>query len=309
MGLSIYPVILLIVIFWYVIVPLTGGFFNRYKWKKFRSRFNEIRLSQLLNYSQYTQMNEKKGLFRFTGNIESITDGHTLWIRGDDLTMPVSIEKTICYLLPKHEGEGLPEAPEQIRWNQTSTLTEGTKVFIGGELKIKNNRLNFVSSKEHPLMIIFYNCPDDKLAFEVVRASRTRNEYWNSFTPASLVIGALILVYIAASFLNRPAFRLTVITAFASIFVPALSVFPPGFIFTVFYRRLTLLARRLRVTRDLALFNLLPKEITSPQKTAIRGTIRAYFIEAFAWILLLLGIIINIVFIFLILIFFEVINF
>ena len=165
-----------------------------------------MRLRPHLDYIQYRQL-MGEAVFRFTGNIESITDGHTLWVRGEDLTIPVSLSKTKCYLLPKHESGELPDAPEQIRWNRVSTLTEGSKVFIGGKLKMQDNRLNFVKTKEQPLMVIFYSCADDKLPAAVIRAARTRNEYWNNITPASIGIGALILIYIAASFLDRPAYR------------------------------------------------------------------------------------------------------
>ena len=264
-----------------------------------------MRLRPELNYTQYRQLNEE-AIFRFTGNIESITDGHTLWVRGEDLTIPVSLSKTKCYLLPKHEGGELPEAPEQIRWNRVSTLTEGSKVFIGGKLKAEENRYNFIQSKENPLMVIFYNCPDSELPGAVIRAARTRNEYWNNFTPASIGIGALILIYIAASFLDRPAFRLTVISALTACFIPILPIFPPGFIFTSLYRRLTWNARKLRADHDLARFALLPG---STEKLANYFAIRAYSLEILAWVFMILGVVINLVFIFLILLLFRVISF
>jgi hypothetical protein len=248
----------LIVAVLYGVIPISGAFFSRYRWERFRKRFNSLRLVPLLNYRQYREMGNapsgegKGGVFRFTGEIESITDGQTLWVRGSDLTMPVSLEKTQCWLLPAHEGEGANEAPEKIHWNRISTFTEGAKVFIGGQIKEQDNRLNFVSVKEKPLMVIFYNCPDTVLTDEIIRAARTRGEYWNSLTSASLVLGALALVYIAASFLNRPAFHITVIIALVAMFTPIYPMFPPGILLTVVYRRMTWHARRLRAFRDLA---------------------------------------------------------
>ena len=264
-----------------------------------------MRLSPLLDYRQYRLLDEE-AVFKFSGSIESITDGHTLWVRGDDLTIPVSLLKTKCYLLPKHEGEGLPEAPEHMRWNRISTLTEGSKVFIGGRLKIHENRYNFVQSKENPLVVIFYSCSDTELPGTVIRAARTRNEYWNGITPASLVIGALILIYIAAFFIDRPAFRLTVIGALTACFIPVLPIFPPGFIFTSLYRRLTWDARKMRAEHDLARFNLAPG---STERLADFFAFRAYSLEIFAWFLMILGICINLVFLFLILFLFRVISF
>ena len=306
MRFPIFLVIFFVMIFWYAILPFTGGFYNRYKWRKFRNRFNDFCHCSLLDYKQYRQLDIQEEIFRFAGYIESITDGHTLWVKGCDLTISVSLYKTKCFLLPMHEGDGLPEAPQQIRWNRVSTLTESSKVFIGGQLMMQDNRLSFISTKENPLMVIFYNCPDTELKNTIIRAARTRNEYWNSFTPVSLAIGALILFSIAAFYLYRPAFRLNVISAFVAVFVPVLPVLPPGFVFTVLNRRLTWNARRLRINSDLAHFDLMPGASKSLSR---RYAIKAYSLEAFAWLLMLMGIVINIVFIFLILYLFEVISF
>jgi len=307
MIFSVYLVIIMfIVAVCYGIIPIIGGFYIRNKWRKFRNRFNDMRLSPLLDYRLYRHLEKEGGLFRFSGSFESITDGHTLWVRGKDLSIPVSLEKTKCYIFPIHEGVGIPQAPELIRWNRVSTITEGSKVFIGGLLKSQDNRLNFVSTKEHPLVVIFYSCTDDEFTSAIIRAARTRNEYWNNITPISLIIGAIILIFIATFFLNRPAFRLTVITALAAIFIPILPIFPPGFLFTILYRRLTWSARKLRVYWDLARFGLLPG---SNNKIIRRYAIRAYSLEIIAWIIVLLGIAINIVFIFLILSLFQIISF
>jgi len=359
------------VAFFYGVIPIAGGFFSRYRWRRFRNRFDFLRLSPLLDYSQYRQLKIEGGVFRFTGEIESITD-ETLWVRGKNLTMPVSLEKTKCFILPINEGEGVPEPPGQIRWNRVSTITEGAKVFIGGQIKNENDRLNFCSTKENPLMVIFYDCPDTELTSAIIRSSRTRNEYWNSVTPISIVIGALALIYIAASFLNRPAFRLTVISSLIAVFVPIIPLFPPGILFTGLYRRLTWDARKLRAYWDIArlplrhlhpgqesgtlctgekygyvkvdslppaqeaiplllpdvfsegkkpqwfFFGIINKNSPLPQRPkdpfvsfgilpadpsllARRYAIRSYVLEALAWLVLVTGIVINVVFIFLIL--------
>ena len=369
----------MIVAVFYGIIPIAGGFFSRYRWKKFRNRFDFLRLSPLLDYRRYRQLKKEGGVFRFTGEIESISD-ETLWVRGETLTIPVSLKKTKCFVLPIHEEEGVPEPPEQIRWNRVSTITEGAKVFIGGKIKDENDRLNFCSTKENPLMVIFYDCPDTELTSAIIRASRTRNEYWNSITPISIVIGALALIYIAASFLNRPAFRLTVISALAAAFVPILPVFPPGFLLTTFYRSMTWEARKLRAYWDLVRLPLrhlhpgqesgtlcsgekygyvktdsfpqteetipmllpeisgegkksqhyffgvieensvLPKKPkdpfisfgvlpADPSTLARRYAVRSYLLEALAWLVLVTGIFINIVFIFLILFLLGVVSF
>jgi len=288
---------------------MAGAFFHRYLWRQFRNRFNKLRLSPLLDYRQYRKLPDDsdggyQGVFRFTGGIESITDGRVLWVKGEDLTIPVPLEKNRCYLLPLHEGPE-PEAPEQIRWNHVSTLTEGAKVFIGGQLKTKNKRLSFCSAKENPLMVIFYNCADNDLPREIISGARTRGEYWNSFTPISLVIGVLSLLYIASSLLERPAFHLIVICSLIAVFIPILPVLPPGLLLTTLHRRLAIDVRKLKADRDLASFGLLPE---TKQQTTPLYAINTYILEVFAWLMLLVGICANVAFIFIILIQFEVVR-
>ena len=269
--------------------------YNRYKWRRFRKRYNELRLCPLLDYRQYRQLKNDSSFFYFTGGIESLTDGKILWIRGNDCTLSVSLEKTQCWLLPMNEGEPVPDPPEQIRWNRVSTLTKGVKVFIGGRLKLQDNKLNFENTKKNPLMVIFYNCPEEELTNELILAARTHNEYWNTITPVSIVIGALSLIYIAASLLSRPAFRFQVIAALVAVFVPILPVIPPGLLFTAAFRRLTWYARKLRAYRDLSLIGISSENITKP------ASIKAYVLEVTAWLILTAGIILNVFFVFLIL--------
>lgn len=283
-------------------LPIAGAFYSRFKWRQFRKRFVDLELKPLLDYRQYRTLNDEGEIFRFTGEIESITDGRILWVRGENLTMPVSLEKTKCFLLPKHEGNEIPEPPEQIRWDRVSTLSEGVKVFIGGQIMTHNNRLSFNSTKENPLIVIFYNCPESELTNEIILSARARNEYWNNFTPASLVIGASALIYIAASLLNRPAFRLNVIAALIAIFVPILPFIPPGLLFTALYRRITWHTGKQRAYRDLA---KIPGG-DPKQRFSIRYAIKAYILEAAAWLILILGISVNVVFIMLILSLLEI---
>jgi len=245
------------VILWYGLVPMAGALIKRYKWYIFRKRFDELRLSPMLDYGRYSAADH--AVFRFVGGFESITDGQTLWIRGDDLTVPVSLQNAETYLLPMQKGDGIPEifdpsdeAPEIIRWERVSALTEGAKVYVGGLLVYRDGRWSFASTKEKPLMVIFYDGPDHSLTTRAIRAGRHRGEYWNGITPYSLVIGALFQIITAVLFLSRPAFRLTVIVSLVALFVPLYPMIPPGLLFTVIYRRLAWRSRILRSYRDLA---------------------------------------------------------
>jgi hypothetical protein len=253
---------------------MAGALFKRYKWHIFRRRFDELRLSPILDYRQYTQKDDS-GTFRFTGGFESITDGQTLWIRSEDLTVPVSLKHAETYLLPMQKGApspegGIPEVfdpgeetPEKIRWERVSALAEGAKVFVGGPLVCRNGRRSFVSTKENPLIVIFYDGPDHSLTARAIRAGRHRGEYWNGVTPYALAIGAIALIAMAVLFLFRPAYRLTVISSVFALFVPLYPILPPGLLFTFMYHRLAWRSRILRAYRDLA---RLPLRYLSPVK-------------------------------------------
>jgi hypothetical protein len=245
---------------------MAGGLVKRYKWYIFRKRFDELRLSPMLDYVRYSRQEGDGGgsaggnaVFRFVGGFESVTDGQTLWIRGDDLTVPVSLQNAETYLLPMQKDDGIPEildpsdeTPEKIRWERVSALTEGARVYVGGLLVYRDGRWSFASNKKKPLMVIFYDGPDHSLTTQAIRAGRHRGEYWNAITPYSLVIGALCQIIMAVLFLSRPAFRLTVIVSLVALFVPLYPMIPPGLLFTVMYRRLAWRSRILRAYRDLA---------------------------------------------------------
>jgi hypothetical protein len=206
-------------------------------------------------------------MYRFIGGFESLTNlaggessqGQTLWIRSDTLTIPISLKGAHTYMLPMPEGgETLgpfdpgEELPQRIRLDRISTLTEGAKVFVGGLLVLQDDRWTFVSTRENPLLIIFYDGPDRTLATRAIRAGRHRNEYWNRLTPYGFVLNAFSQLLVAGAFLSRPAFRLTTLAAFVALFAPLLPLLPPGVLLTVLYRRLWWRARIFRAYRDLA---------------------------------------------------------
>ncbi|MDR1288433.1 MAG: hypothetical protein LBK08_12555 [Treponema sp.] len=227
---------------------------SRHTWRVFRRRIDELRQRPILDYGICRSTGG--GEFRFTGGFESVTDSHTLWVRSGALTIPVSLAGAWTWLLPMQEGfpeafDPAEETPERIRWNRISALNEGAKVFVGGELALRDNRWTFVSTRENPLLVIFYDGPDHSLTARAIRAGRHRNEYWNTLTPYALALGALCEIFIAVNFLYRPAFRLTVITSLTAILIPLFPFVPPGVLFTLAYRRLWRRGRVFRAYRDL----------------------------------------------------------
>jgi hypothetical protein len=250
-------VIIALVVFWYGLVPVAGAFANRHSWRVFRGRFDDLRLRPLLDYAIYSREEGGDGNYRFIGGVESVTDGHTLWVRGENLTVPIALAGAHTYVLPMTET-GIPEvfdpaekAPERVRWDRVSTLTEGAKVFVGGALMFRENRRIFVSTREQPLLVIFYDGPDRFLTPRAIRAGRNRNEYWNALTPYAFILGSFSQLAIAFSFLSRPVFLLTAITALIALFIPLFPLIPPGILCTAVYRYLWERARLLRAYRDL----------------------------------------------------------
>jgi hypothetical protein len=266
-------VITALVFLWCGLVPVAGAFWQRRSWRIFRRRFDELCLRPMLDYAACQSAPPEGSAYRFIGGFESLTNpsagfagfaegtsqGQTLWIRSDTLTIPISLKGAHTYMLPMPEGGEVlgpfdpgEESPERIRLDRISTLSEGAKVFVGGLLALREDRRTFVSTRENPLLVIFYDGPDSTLATRAIRAGRHRNEYWNRLTPYGFVLNAFSQILIAASFLPRPAFRLTVIAAFVALFAPLLPLLPPGVLLTVLYRRLWWSARIFRAYRDLA---------------------------------------------------------
>ncbi|MDR0452826.1 MAG: hypothetical protein LBH15_07260 [Treponema sp.] len=266
--------------FWYGIVPIIGAFLVRRTWRHFRRRFEELRLRPLLDYAAYRHGGE--GEYRFIGGFESVTDGRTLWIKGAELTVPVALTGAQTYVLPMPPDSesgagdtGLPfggegaslkpaagkavhesfdpgkETPQRIKWEQLTSLTEGARVFVGGALVLTDDRLTFASTREKPLMVIFYDGPDRSLTVRTIRAGRRGNEYWNSLTPYALALGVFCQLVMVLVYMQRPFFQLAVIAAFAAMFLPLFPLIPPGLVFTVIYRNLWWRGRVYRACRDM----------------------------------------------------------
>jgi hypothetical protein len=229
----------------YGLAPLAGTFFSHNVWRVFRHRFNELRSYPVLNYSVLQRAGD--GIFRFTGYLESITDDHIMWVRGENITVPVDLTGASTYLFPLSGDKG---DPQRVRWDKVMALIEGTRVFIGGRLATQQNRRIFVAGTDGPLIIIFYEGTDRSLNNRVLWAGRHSNEYFNTLTPYALAVGVFAQLSIAISFLHRPAFRLTAVVAFIAMFLPLFPVLPPGILFTALYIRLWHRARMFRAYRD-----------------------------------------------------------
>jgi hypothetical protein len=250
-------VVIALAVFWYGLVPFAGGLVVRERWRKFRRRFDDLRLKPFLDYA--SSLRDENGEYRFFGGFESVTEDHILWIHRENLTIPVDLSGARTYMLPNTRGDEIPaafdpgeEVPEKIRWDRVSALAEGAKVFVGGALVFRDKRPIFASLPGNPLLIIFYEGPDRSLTVRTIRAGRHKNKYWNFITPYALVLGVFSQIIVALPFLSPPVFRLNIIATLIAIFVPLLPLIPPGILLALCYRRFWWQARIFRAYRDLA---------------------------------------------------------
>ena len=211
-----------------------------------------------MDYTLYHQSGAAGACFRFLGGFESATDDHVLWARGDNLTISIDMDGAAIYALPSAnmvstdgvlELDGEP--PERIQWDRVAALDEGSKVYVGGALVDRDGQLVFASTKETPLLIIFYDGTEKTLMPRTIWAGRQKNEYWNPLTPFSLTLGIACQLVLAISYFPRPAFRSSAIYAIVAVFGPLFPLMPPGVLFTALYRRLWRRARMYRACRDL----------------------------------------------------------
>jgi hypothetical protein len=271
--------------FWYAAVPLAGSLVSRYYWKIFQKRFKETLLKPLLDYKTWLAPSQNK-VYRFLGFFEALSD-NTVWVKNSELTAPVNIAGTRAYF-------STDETLERVRWDRLPALSEGAKIFVAGEVLRQDGRLIFADTKKNPLIVIFYSVADAELARQIIATSRNKNAYWNKITPYALITGAFSLIATAAPFLNRPAFRFTVLTAFTALFLPLFPFFPPGILFTLLYRFFIKQAMDASVQRDL--WDILEKE-ESMEKNAPLHAVKAVIYNAAALIAALAAIGANIFFI------------
>jgi hypothetical protein len=266
---------------WYALVPIAGAFVVRRSWRRFRRRFDDLRLAPILDYRASRELSGEGEDFRFFGGFESVTDGKTLWVRSDSLTVPIELSAAQIYLLPA--AEGAPDQrsydldvgqPERIRWERVAALSEGAKVFIGGRARPEAGRVRFQSADDEPLLVILYDGDERSMLERTVRAGRHRNEYWNPATPYALALGVFCELIVGLSFSPRPAFRPAAAAAFTAAFGPLLTILPPGLLLTSLYRRFWRRARAFRAFRDLVL--LPTRHLPNGRTEAILGNGERY---------------------------------
>ncbi|MFO7850310.1 MAG: hypothetical protein R6V67_10150, partial [Spirochaetia bacterium] len=275
-------IIALIALFGYLLIPAAGAFYVRHVWRKFRSSLLSAVKNPPLSYSAlHAKSSELNGPFRFFGTIRAIQDNDRAWCSDGKLTVSVNLRgKDIYFLSSSYYEEEIysantypEEPPRRISWNRLTSLPEYTGIFISGMIEHRGGMGTFVQSDSpgrnsrslfgrlvgrnlgrsngESLFVIIYEQEDSALLRQAIWRGRQRNEYWNAFTPGSLVVGSFSLFFYFYLLSQNPAFHLPAIAALTLSISPLLPLFPPAVFFLLFYIRFWKKGRILRAERDL----------------------------------------------------------
>lgn len=282
-------IIALIALFGYLSIPVVGAFYVRHVWRRFRTTLLGAVKNPPLSYAAlHRRSSEQQGPFRFFGTIRAIQGNDRAWCSDGKLTVSVNLRgKDIYFLSSSYNEEGIysgntypEEPPRRISWNRLTSLPEYTGIFISGMIEhregmgmfvqnesrsrnlrsrlnrllrwkcSKNNRKHSNGSGKS-LFVIIYEQEDSALLRQAVWRGRQRNEYWNTFTPGSLVVGSFALFFYFYLLMQNPVFHLPAVAALTLSVSPLLPLFPPAVFFLLFYIRYWKKGRILRAERDL----------------------------------------------------------
>lgn len=245
----------------YFLVPVGGAFYVRGRWREFRYNLR-FSLDLPMLKPRYLPGDRESGLFRFKGRLEAIEGDDIVWIKGPggsvcadmrdavvyNMTDPGSDDQVYSFLYPFP----LPRISlSPMRWSEVFSLTEGTKVYLFGDLAVERGRYVLGSSRQMALTVIIYNEDPFTLIPRAIWSGRQSNEYWNALTPWSLLIGVLLLLIATAwLFQNSADYRLPFIGLLLAL-MPMVLFLPPGFFLFHLYKRFWDRGRKARAERDL----------------------------------------------------------
>ncbi len=259
-----YLVIASVWVLFYLFIPGLGAFHVRKRWRTFRRRISDSTLLRRITYNTLVKSDDGYlGDYRFFGSLEAMQGDDTVWIRSGSTSLAADLAGVDVYLLPSfshsaNEGvveineEALPdEMPQQLPWSQVFNLPEGTSIYISGPLFVQRGQAVFRSTDEHELTAVIYEGEAESVLRRSIWGGRQRNEYWNSFTPASLIAGTMALLFIAYNFLRLQAEAVPAALALGLSTTPILPFLPPGLPFFLLYRFLWKKGRFSRAERDI----------------------------------------------------------
>jgi len=258
---------LLVALFTFLLLPLSGAFLVRKRWRSFRAL---VRKAAQLPVFDGKALPAEAQVLAFVGNVEAIQGNNRLWVRVDGTSVQVSLDKhTIWTLLEESinlNTDYSPQSPVVSRWTQVGALAQGAPVFIAGTLKFEGGRLCLEDWAGGPPFVVFFDGDEASLFPRLLWTGRQKNEFWNLYTPISCLIGFAIISIMAFTYYREThSVAWSVIIASLST-LPFIVLLPPGILGFFVYRSLWRKGRRIRRMRDVVvLADLCSKEhIDSP---------------------------------------------
>ncbi|MDC7241613.1 MAG: hypothetical protein PQJ50_14760 [Spirochaetales bacterium] len=275
-GLVLAQILLAALVF-YLLIPVSGAFFARHKWRVFRKNLRRA-LDIPMAVHSVTALNGNMGLHRFLGELEAIEGDDIIWIRGASGTLTADMRNATVYNMIDSGGADqvyshlypfpLPmKSLVPMSWDNVFSLTEGTRLFLFGSLEVKNGKYSMKSCREMPLTVIIYNEDPFTLMTRATWCGREGNEFWNTLTPWSVVTGTLLLLISTVWVIqNSDNYALLFLNLFLAL-LPLILFLPPGVLLLSLYRYFWDRGRRCRAERDLMVLPLgtdaLPRDCTA----------------------------------------------
>jgi hypothetical protein len=253
-----YMSIALPVAIFFIAIPGVGALVIRRRWRRFRTMIRDSAEYPRVGY-EHTRIGpapagSDSGRFRFFGALEAVQGSDRIRLRGNNVSVAVSLRKVRVYLLPSSSDETVrlsDQTPSPVHWSRMSALPEGVKVFVAGLLFRDGAVPCFRDDPDTPLLVVIYDGPDTELVRRTIWCGRQKNEYWNRLTPVSLLLGSFSLGFVTFLGVASGAYRIAVVPALTAALAPVLPLLPPGVGLFYLYRRIWTSARYCRAERDL----------------------------------------------------------
>ncbi|MDC7234517.1 MAG: hypothetical protein PQJ58_14890 [Spirochaetales bacterium] len=258
---SVLLLLLFIAFLFYLIIPIGGAFYVRKNWRVFRTNLRRS-LDLPMAVPGFTEKQGSLGLHRFLGELEAIEGDDLLWIKGSQGTITAEMKNARVYNMTDTGVQTrvyshlypytLPgKSLVHMSWNDIFSLTEGTRLFLFGDLNVQNRKYCLKSSRELPLTVIIYNEDPFTLIPRAAWCGRHSNEFWNFLTPWSVLTGTLLLLIHSVWFLQYSSnYSVIFISLFLSL-IPLILFLPPGVFLFNLYKYFWDRGRRFRAERDL----------------------------------------------------------
>ncbi|MCL2294909.1 MAG: hypothetical protein FWC36_08610 [Spirochaetes bacterium] len=265
--------ILATTILFYLLIPGIGAFIVRSRWKEFRRKLVAAATAPIIDFHKSRTsrefaspcVTEYLGIFKFFGTLEAIQDKYEIWLRSSNFTVTVDMKSVKIYLIPafgsqeedknniyeKNREIIIDEMPQALSWEAFHSLSQQTEVMVCGPLFMEKGKAIFRNTTESSITFLIYDGKQESLLRRSIWAGRHRNEFWNIFTPVSLVAGSFALFIIAYQLYSAPEFAdISKFTLVLSL-IPIMPLFPPGVVLFFTYRHFWKKARFLRAERDI----------------------------------------------------------